>query len=558
VSFRPIILHGPLGNAMYLVEEWGVMMGRADQRSERRWSRIYPLLIGVYSVLHLAASNPWEWLNLSELVVPLATMLVVTALAWLGAAALARDPDKRALLAAIGVVAFAGYGTVFGMMVGTPWAAILSAGWTTLLAIFITGAYAALFVVMSRRSCAPVSRFMGTMATLLVVLALAQLAMARRRPPVPAAVTEALPVRTRNGARPPIYLLILDKYTGSASLKSYYGYDNSQMEQALRARGFVLPRHPRANYSYTRQAVISLLNWSYLDSLADATGHHATSLAPLFRLWERNRAMAFLKGLGYEIVVLPNGYPPFRRSPQADRHVPPPDSLPAYFPISWRGTTLWAPLAGIGCAIVRCRRVLTVLESASLLDWKFDQLGALAATTHPRFVLAHLPVPHEPFVYRADCQHAPAFDVWAPPRGRRQAYLDQITCVNRKVLATVDAILQASPTPPVILIQADHGDANFPVEQLPLTEADPVQVRARLDVFAAYHVPGAPDTLFYDGMSPVNLLPRVFNQLFGTAFPRLPDRSYWVRERDPYNLSPVLDDLGAAPPTEGRSVLSAP
>jgi hypothetical protein len=62
-----------------------------------------------------------------------------------------------------------------------------------------------------------------------------------------------------------------------------------------------------------------------------------------------------------------------------------------------------------------------------------------------------------------------------------------------------------------------------------------------MDIFAAYHVPGAPDTLFYEGMSPINVLPGVLNHLFGTGYPRLPDRSFWVVDWAPYRLTPITD-----------------
>jgi hypothetical protein len=113
------------------------------------------------------------------------------------------------------------------------------------------------------------------------------------------------------------------------------------------------------------------------------------------------------------------------------------------------------------------------------------------------------------------------------------AYTAQIQCVNRKLLAAIDAILARSTTPPVILIQSDHGEGHPPLRSR-LGQVSPPLVRARVDAFAAYLVPGAPDTLFYDGMTPVNLLPLVFNHLFGTTFPRLPDRTFWGAYEAPY------------------------
>jgi hypothetical protein len=122
-------------------------------------------------------------------------------------------------------------------------------------------------------------------------------------------------------------------------------------------------------------------------------------------------------------------------------------------------------------------------------------------------------------------------------------YLDQITCVNRKILQTVDAILNQSSTPPVILIQSDHGDGHFPRLRMELEDTPSSMVRARLGVFAAYYVPGAPDSLFYDGITPVNVRPRVFKFLFGTTFPRLPVRSAWVVDGAPYRLTILPADI---------------
>jgi hypothetical protein len=295
----------------------------------------------------------------------------------------------------------------------------------------------------------------------------------------------------------------------------------------------------------------SLLNWEYLDSLAIAMGPRSLDFAPLFATAENNRAMAFLKGLGYQIVYFPNHYPPFQSNRNADLQLPDPRAISIEFQDVWRATTLLEPLINIVCKVRNCDRDPWPRPAASQLDWRFAQLGKLASS-QPRFVLAHLLVPHEPYVYRADCSHSPLRDFWPDSELRRPLYLAQITCVNRKVLEVVDEILKNSPTPPIILIQSDHGDGTFPKEPLPFRDAAPDLVRTRFDVLAAYYVPGAPDTLFYDGISPVNLLPRVFNQIFGTHFPHLPDRSYWVVDGIPYDLQPVPAEALAAPVLAGH------
>ena len=57
-----------------------------------RWSRVYPLLAGIWSPLHLAASNAGEWVQLSDLQIPLAISVAVAAAFWIIAALLTRDP----------------------------------------------------------------------------------------------------------------------------------------------------------------------------------------------------------------------------------------------------------------------------------------------------------------------------------------------------------------------------------------------------------------------------------------------------------------------------------
>ena len=40
------------------------------------------------------------------------------------------------------------------------------------------------------------------------------------------------------------------------------------------------------------------------------------------------------------------------------------------------------------------------------MDWKFERMSELAGESElPTFVLAHLSLPHEPFLYHADCSH---------------------------------------------------------------------------------------------------------------------------------------------------------
>jgi hypothetical protein len=511
-----------------------------------RWFRVYPFLACIWSPLHLAASNAGEWVQLSDLGKPLTISVVATVIAWIVAALLTRDPDKRAFLAFLGVLAFIGAGSLMDTL-----ALLLPAVDTAVSAVLLLtalGVCAAVGIVGSRRSFASASRFLGlTTAFLLTFAVLRLVAGYRGQGTVAHAATPAPPALRLPGTRPSIYLIVLDKYQGSASLRSYYGFDNTPFEQQLRDRGFVLPLHPLANYTHTRQALSALLNWEYLDSLVGVVGEDATDWTPVYRRVEDNRTIALLKSLGYEIIFFPNNYEPFRANRHADLQLPDPSAVRPELETAWLGSTLLVPLTSLGCKVVACVPAPWLPESPALTDWKFAQLGRLAGSSRPRFVLAHFLVPHEPYVYRADCRHVPPSEVWPDPAASRAAYLEQIGCVNQKLLAVVDAILRTEHSPPVILLQSDHGHGHIPGDDLPLERASEAMIRARVDIFAAYYVPDAQDTLFYEGMTPVNLLPRVFNHLFGTRFPRQPDRSIWVIGKAPYRMTPVPAKILAAP-----------
>jgi hypothetical protein len=282
----------------------------------------------------------------------------------------------------------------------------------------------------------------------------------------------------------------------------------------------------------------SLLNWEYLDSIAHLVGPSSRNWLPLYAMAEDNRTVALLKQAGYEFVFFPTWYPPSTGNRYADLQLPRPRRIAPQFQTVWLQRTALSPLLAVACRRFACA-VRWALESTSLLDWKFAQLGKLAGSTNARFVLAHLIVPHEPYVYHADCSHRTPL----PPTMSREiaqaAYIEQIQCVNQKLLSVVDRILKESPVPPVILLQSDHGHGQFGEGSLEISSATKSQVQERSDIFAAYLVPGASDTLFYDTITPVNVLPAVLNTVLGTGFPRLPDRTYWSTLEEPYRLTVV-------------------
>jgi len=81
------------------------------------------------------------------------------------------------------------------------------------------------------------------------------------------------------------------------------------------------------------------------------------------------------------------------------------------------------------------------------------------------------------------------------------------------VIPLVENIIHNSSTPPIIIIQSDHGAAN----------ASPPE---RMEILNAYYLPGGGNELLYQNISPVNTFRIIFNHYFGGDFDLLEDTSY--------------------------------
>jgi len=102
----------------------------------------------------------------------------------------------------------------------------------------------------------------------------------------------------------------------------------------------------------------------------------------------------------------------------------------------------------------------------------------------------------------------------------KEAYLDQLIFVNKKVEAVVDEILSKSNIAPIIILQGDHG----PVITEPL--GMPNSELINFNILNAYFLPQNGNRLLYESITPVNSFRIVFNLYFGTNYDLLEDKSY--------------------------------
>jgi hypothetical protein len=339
--------------------------------------------------------------------------------------------------------------------------------------------------------------------------------------------------------RPSIFYIILDGYGSPENLKSLYGCDVSGFTDHLRSRGFRVAGKARCNYSTTFMSIASSLNMRYVDEIDEPFNRRAEMYQVADGLIGSSWARRFLAREGYAFVSLESGYYATEIH-DADTYVA---------PRRWWGAR-WARTAEAFFSYEAAAKA-----SRERMLFEFGRLGDLARSDKPLFVFAHILAPYPPYVFARDGSLQREGDSWHRAAGeqlintdsltRREdecLYTEQAAFVNDSMERVVDGILANSKTPPIIIIQGDHGGGAFMCH----ASAEETFLVDRMSILSAYYLPGGENAGLYDAITPVNSLRIVFNHYFGTHFAILPDRCYFVMPLAERRLVEVTDRVGGA------------
>lgn len=499
---------------------------------------IHPLLAAAYPVVFLFAANADEQVTLQPLWTPLlyavGATAVVLAVLWL----LLRDAWRAALLTTVLVIGFFGYGHAWNAAKGViPNQWPLIGAWVLAVLIGLFAAWRA------GRFTLPVTRGLNVVAALALLLnagAVAGTMVAFGAVDVADEQLSKLELAPADpDDLPDVYYIVLDRYASSTALKETYDFDNEPFLTALEDRGFDVARKAHSNYIKTPLSLASSLNMDLLD--ADALKAEATEgkdRNPIHRVLRAHLAVpAALKELGYQYVHVSNWWTPSATNVDADRT------------FRYEGQDEFS----------------TVLSQTTLLrafnepaaapddpwDWRvlrqhtlygLDKLDAIASTSGPKYVFAHLLLPHDPYVFNADGSFTGRAQV--DELGQRESYRRQLSYANTRMLSLIDRIL-ANSQDAVIMLQADEGP--FPARyradewRFQWRDATDAELEEKLGILFAMRVPGADleSEGFHDAITPVNAFRIIFNARFGTDLPLLPDRT-WAHE-DLYHFYDFFD-----------------
>ncbi len=346
-------------------------------------------------------------------------------------------------------------------------------------------------------------------------------------------------LRSDAAETPDIYYIIMDGYARQDVLKDVYKFDNSAFIAALRKRGFFVAEHGRSNYPMTHLSLASTLSLRYLTT-KEVTGKGGRS--PMYKRIRRNEAAQYLQGKGYRYVHFNTNYGGTETSSFADIRY------------SYRLPVLQTELMSV---LLRTTMLRPFEPSVAHMDlFMLDKVTEVPDIEGPTFTFLHLLLPHNPYVFdregniRADIPLTLQFVERTGGWGARKEYIDQLIYLNRRMEGIIDALIARSATPPIIILQSDHGSSSLYRKNM--SSAKKLSFyNERTANFNAWYAPANIRSELSDDMVPVNTFRLVFRQLFGAAFPTLEKHIYmsWYGSGDKVKEITGLLDLPPVDPS---------
>ncbi len=504
------------------------------------------ILFGFFFTFFLFVYNR-EQVLYRDLVEPLLVMAIFIAAAWLICwFVFRRNLQKAGLAATLILVFFFMYGFAFDFSgTGSYW--IRHRYLLPIWGLIFFGGFLAIFI--TRRNLEKLSR--GITLVLLSMTIVSLFSLMRYEiltrdfavaPIDPAQVKAAQNVAGTAEVLPDIYYILPDAYASAWALEKYYDYDNSDFINFLKEKGFYVVPRSRSNYTGTAFSMASLLNIEYLDDLSTDGKVSRKNTNPR-KLIEKNRVGPFLQSLGYKYIHLGTWWEGDFRIPSADENIN--KGLTSEFMLMlFKRTVVYQASYKYG---LLGDRYITWQR----MRYQLDEVAKIPARKEPTFTFFHLGAPHGPQVFNADGSFIDTLESELERNTddenvkdiglQKKYYPGQLTYVSIRLEKLVETILSESKTPPIIVIQSDHGSSLF-------SRSDPDYERNRLKNFSAFYMPEIKDRAgnarggnqkVWQDITPINTFRLIFNTYFGTSFVYLPDRSYAFSDK--YSEHPEWD-----------------
>lgn len=478
----------------------------------------HPLLFTAWPVLLLWSQNLGE-APARDVFDPLIRLLAVVAFAILGLGFVLRDRRRAALLVTPLVLGALLYGRLAPLV---PAPETRNVEWAGVTAVAGLAA-----LRLGRGRLGAIDRGLLVIGAVLVAFPLSTIVpylvnRALAAPPPVVASGRVLASHT-DAQRRDVYWLIFDRYGSDRSLELRFGQP-SALTPWLRDQGFEVLADSHANYVSTAMSLATTANVAHLEQLTGLGGSSSSSYDPIYARLQSSLVVRQFQALGYTYLHLGSWFNPTRTDDAADRNYNA-DGVGDFTSVLFEqsvGPTIVKAL-GMEEVAVPSERAKHVKHNTYALD----ALDSLAAEPGPKFVWAHILLPHPPYVFDRDGRYIPADE--AAAMTETEGWQRQLDYTNTRIQAFMAKLLAVpEDRRPIIIIQGDEGPWTTGYEAdkggYDWRTATPDELEEKFGILNAWYVPGGQDIGLYPSMTAINTFPTLFDRYFGLDYPRLPDR----------------------------------
>ena len=309
-------------------------------------------------------------------------------------------------------------------------------------------------------------------------------------------------------AKPDVYFIVFDARTSSDALAKYWQFSDTALVNTMEQYGFNALNGATSNYKHTTLSILSTLNMCYADEVIPMENDEASDEVRGLRA---ATIPAWFTKMGYQFINL---------SPFAVCHERAFYNLGNAFSMTVGGYCFYQSFPG---------RIVseTLLNSwiskfgpfqywAKLPEQNLRIVDTLLESmqekqTQPRFVYAHVFMPHAPYAFRHDGRKLGLQEYMSFKKDDKELYLEQLRFAN---LLMEKLIKQSAKLNAIVILQGDHGFRHL---------HGPMQQDESFMILNAVKPSPGKQYSFPPALTPVNSFRYILNQEFGAKLPLIKD-----------------------------------
>jgi len=498
---------------------------------------IHPFLFAIYPIIFLFSVNTDSTFP-EEIIFPLVFVLVITFLIWIALGYLLKSRIKSGFIVSSGLVLFFSYGHIYMWLDELQKNSDLS-HFILIIPGFVLVALGSYFIIRTKKSLNNPTKIVNVIAASLVIISLLGVGEYLFTADFSNEILSEDPIEISTDTSsaeifPDVYYIILDGYAGSTSLETFLNYDNSEFTDFLKNKGFYVAKESFSNYRLTRVSIPTTFNMDYLDNISESRGIEFTGGIELIKISQDNSVIKNFKSKGYTIFAIQAGSRPT-------------DSM---HNVDFRLCTIKNHAVSDFSLMIFQTSILNPIHVELFSDEKRDRIlcgfNELAKTAlrdeTPKFVIAHLMIPHQPYLFGANGEPIDPKFLTLNDEGKEDwdpdLYLGQLKFVNLKMKEIISKLTETN-NPPIIIIQSDHGMRG--TEKQDHYEYE--YVLRTFNNFKAYSFPKVGQNLDFETTTPVNSFRVLFNLYLDYDYDLLEDKIYLTPLKYPKEFIDITEIL---------------